>query len=104
MDLKCDVCGNLFSHHGPGGRPKYCPECRKHPEDIYRDRRAAKREEQRQRNAALNPGPAHGLGMSEVLRDLDQFNAARRAEGLPIVTYGRYVAMRDGKIPKRDRL
>lgn len=104
MKLICEFCGTLFTHHGPGGRPKYCPECRKHPEDIYRERRAAKREEKRQHKATLNPGPAHGLGMDAVLRELEQFNAARRAQGLSIVTYGRYVAMRDGNIQKRDRL
>ena len=88
----------------PRRPPEILPECREHYEDIYRERRAAKREAKRQRKAVLNPGPAHELGMSAVLRELEQFNAARRAEGLPVVTYGRYVAMRDGKIPKRDRL
>lgn len=104
MNLQCEMCCKMFVHYGPGGRPKYCPECRQHYADIYRERRAAKREAKRQRKAVLNPGPAHGLGMDALLRELEQFNAARRAEGLPIVTYGRYVAMRDGNIPKRDRL
>lgn len=97
MDLRCEFCGTIFTHDKTGARPKYCPECREHYEDIYRERRAAKREAKRQRKAVLNPGPAHRLGMSEILRELEQFNAARRAEGLPVVTYGRYVAMRDGK-------
>lgn len=104
MKLQCEFCCKMFLHESKGVRPKYCPACREHYEDIYRERRAAKREAKRRHKAALNPGPAHGLGMSEVLRDLERFNEARRAEGLPGVTYGRYVAMRDGKIQKRDRL
>ena len=95
MECICNFCGEHFQYTGGGNWVKYCPSCQKRTAAqgiSHRDerRRAAKR-----RNAILNPGPARKLDLDTVLRELERFNALRRAEGHASISYGQYVAMRD---------
>ena len=102
MELICRSCGKIFPNTGNKKWGKYCPDCQR---QIYllrcRNRDSAQRAARR-RHAILNPGPAHDLDLNTLLRELDEFNALRRAEGRSSISYGRYVAMRDKYIQTGD--
>lgn len=95
MECICSFCGEHFQYTGAGNWVKYCPGCRKKASAQSARRRAAQQRAARRRNAILNPGPAHKLELDTVLRELERFNALRRAEGHGSISYGQYVAMRD---------
>lgn len=99
---KCELCGKTFIHDRQGGRPKYCPACRERYADIYREQRTETREAKHKRKAGRSVESSPEQGIQTVLQDLERFNAARRAAGKPIVTYGKYVAIRDKRMPDRD--
>lgn len=98
MECICSFCGEHFQYTGSGNWVKYCPGCRKTVNAQNIRRRDEQRRAVRRRNAILNPGPAHKLNLDTVLRELERFNALRRAEGRGVISYGQYVAMRDGYI------
>ena len=75
MEIICQHCKKSFSHTGKGRHPKYCPSCQR---QAYGTRRL-QLQEQRQ----------------AVQRQRSVLNALRRAEGRSVVSYGRYIAMRD---------
>lgn len=95
MERICSSCGEHFQYAGSGNWVKYCPSCRKKANAQSIRRRDEQRRAARRRNAILDPGPAHRLDLDTVLRELERFNALRRAEGRGILSYGQYVAMRD---------
>lgn len=95
MERICSSCGEHFQYTGSGKWVKYCPSCRKKATAQSIRRRDEQRRAAKHRNAILNPGPAHRLDLDTVLRELERFNALRRAEGCGILSYGQYVAMRD---------
>ena len=102
MNLQCEVCGKMFEHSGPGGLPKYCPECRNLQKDFLRERRARKQRERRRRKTGHGTDFSPGQGMRSVLQEMEIVNATRRAEGKPIVTYGKFIAIRDKRMPDRE--
>lgn len=95
MECICSFCGEHFQYTGGSTWVKYCPSCRKRHKAQSTRRWAERQRAAKRRNAILNPGPAHKLDLDTVLRELEQFNALRRAEGCGSISYGQYVAMRD---------
>lgn len=95
MELHCELCQKTFVYTGRGQPPKFCPACRARAYARQDRQRNARRQAAKHRHKVLHPGPAHRLDLNSVLRDLDRFNALRRAEGHSAVSYGRYVALRD---------
>ena len=95
METICQHCQKGFSHTGKGRHPKYCPSCQQQAYGVRRLQLQEQRQAVQRQPSVLNPGPAHKLGLDAVLRELEQFHALRRAEGRSVVSYGRYVAMRD---------
>lgn len=95
MEFICSACGEHFQYTGSGSWVKYCPGCRKKADAQRFRRRDERQRAARRRNAILHPGPAHKLDLDTVLRELERFNALRRAEGHAGISYGQYVAMRD---------
>ena len=99
MELICRVCRKPFQNAENKKRAAtYCPGCQKKIQMLRRQSREDERRAAKARHDVLNSGPAHKLNLDTVLRELDQFNALRRTEGHSVVSYGRYVAMRDGYI------
>ena len=102
MELTCRFCGKSFQTAEGQKWAKYCPSCQKQAYMVRIQNRDSELRAAKRRQAILDPGPAHMLDLDTVLRELDQFNALRRAEGHGVVSYGRYVAMRDGYIQIAD--
>lgn len=102
MELTCCSCGKRFPYNGDKKLARYCPGCRDQMHTLRYQRRDEQRRAAKCRNAILHPGPAHQLDLNTVLQALEQFNALRRAEGRSSISYGRYVAMRDGYIQISD--
>lgn len=102
MELTCYFCGKSFQTAEGQKWAKYCPGCQKQAYMVRIQNRDNELRAAKRRKAILDPGPAHKLDLDTVLRELDQFNALRRAEGRSVVSYGRYVAMRDGYIQIGD--
>ena len=96
MAFICRSCGKHFQNSDLKKWAKYCPACQKQAYLLRCQKRNSAQRDARRRRAVLNTGPAHGLDLDTVLRELDRFNAQRRAEGRSSISYGRYVAMRDG--------
>ena len=95
MEIFCQHCKKSFSHTGKGRHPKYCPSCQRQAYGTRRLQLQEQRQAVQRQRSVLNPGPAHKLSLDAVLQELAQFNALRRAEGRSVVSYGRYIAMRD---------
>lgn len=98
MKLTCLFCEKSFQTAEGQKWAKYCPSCQKQAYMVRIQNRDSERRAAKRRQAVLDPGPAHKLDLDTVLRELNRFNALRRAEGCSAVSYGRYVAMRDGYI------
>lgn len=99
MEFTCQYCGKRLTRSGKGRQPKYCQSCRPYASAVDARSRRMQNLAAKRRSAVLHPGPAHRLKLDTVLRELERFNALRRAEGRSAVSYGRYVAMRDRYIP-----
>ena len=95
MEYICSSCGEHFQYTGSANWVRYCPDCREKASAQNFRRRNEQQQATKRRNAILDPGPAHKLDLDTVLRELEQFNALRRAEGHGSISYGQYVAMRD---------
>lgn len=98
MEFTCHSCGKHFQNTDNKKWAKYCPSCQKQAHLLRCQKRNSEQRAARRRQAVLLPGSAHGLDLDTVLHELDRFNAQRRAEGRSSISYGQYVAMRDGYI------